>query len=204
MSLTFTALKTEFAARGFDYLDSTRQGYYLNRAYRDIVTTEDWPFMESTATGAAPLVISDLSSVESVIDTTQQIKLEPRDRRNLTDDYSTDLSTAGTPAFYYLTQGSVVNLYPTSSDNLAVRYYKVATDLSSGSDVPLVPGSSNQLAIVDGACGYAYADSDNFSASQQAFALRDSIVEQMRETYLNWNRDKPDDYIVLTDPEFSY
>ncbi len=200
MALTLTTLQTELQRRGFDYLTTTAQTYFLNRAMRDINQAEEWPWLEATATGAAPLTISDLSTIESVYDSIQKIKLVPLDRRNISDDFP-DLTTTGSPSMYYLTTASVVNVYPVATNNLSVRYWKIAPELSSGSDAPLIPSTSNQLAIVDGAVGYAYEDSDNFDAAQQAFSQRDATIESMRETYLNWNRDRPTEFVVITDSE---
>ncbi len=204
--MTLAQLRTAVYQRGFHYLydetgDDTRADYFINNSYIDICTMEDWPFLENIATGIAPITITDLSSIESVIDSTSVMKLSPLDRRNITDDWDTNLATAGSPTFYYLTQGSVVNVYPTNTtDTISVRYWRQATELVSDGDTPLVP-ASGQSGIIEGAVAQAYADSDNFDAAQQAYALRDQAVENMRELLLNWNRDQPDDFIVITDPE---
>src|SRR3954462_2289412 len=95
---TFSDLRTELSRRGFDYLDSTRLGNFTNDAYlRDICEVQDWPFLEASTSGTAPVTVSDLRTVEYVIDSTNGVKLSPIDRRNLTD-WTVDLTTTGTPS----------------------------------------------------------------------------------------------------------
>ena len=150
--MTLADLQVELQARGFDYLSTTRQNYYINSAYQiDICEDSDWPFLEVTTTGTAPLTITDLRSIESVIDTTQACKLRPLDRRSITDDYDTSLTTAGSPSFYYLTTATTVSVYPANTtDTLSVRYWKFPAALSAASDTPVVPTRFHPL-IVDAA-----------------------------------------------------
>jgi hypothetical protein len=195
-------LRTEFLARGFDFEaqgGNTRPNYFLNRAYQDICGQEDWPFLEATASGTTPLSIPDLRTIESVIDTTQLVKLTPLDRRFITDT-STNLSTVGAPCFYYTTATTTVNVYPTSTtDSISVRYYKVPSDLSADGDTPLVPARFHISAIVDLACVYAYQDSDNFDAANVLYQQVQGVWNEMRDQLLNQQHDQPDDFIVVTD-----
>lgn len=193
--MTFLELKTELLARGFDYLSTTRSGYFVNRAYQEMCAEEDWPFLESSSSGTAPLTVSDLRTVEAVINTTQRYKLRPLDRRNITD-FDTDLTTTGTPSWYYLTTSTTVAVYPANTtDTIAVRYWKVPTALSADGDTPVVPTSYQQV-IVDGACAYAYFDSDNFEAARSYLELFESGKSRMRDALLVGQHDEPDDMIV--------
>jgi hypothetical protein len=194
-------LRTEVQARGFDYLSNARLDAYINRAYLDLADSEDWPWLEATTSGTAPLTISDLRTIESVRNSTQSYRLAPLDRRNImhSDD---DLATTGTPSYYYLTTGTTVAVYPANtSDTIAVRYWKVPTELSVDSDTPAVPTRYHQL-LVDGAVVYAYVDSDNFQSANEVLTLVETQKARMREALLVGQHDAPDDYIhVLADSE---
>lgn len=199
--MNLAEIVTEFQSRGFDYLSTTRAENYANDAYLiDICEQEDWPFLDATTSGAAPLTISDLRTLESVIDSTQAVKLKPLDRRHLTDDWNTDLSTPGTPTFYYLTSGSIVNVFPANTtDTLAVRYWKVPERLTSG-DTPLLPSRFHSL-IVDAAVARAYEDSDDYELAQNAWANFQNRLQAMRDALLEQQHDGPDDFVVITDRE---
>ena len=198
--MNFEDLKTEFLARGFDYLSSTRAGLYLNDSYLlDVCEEEDWPFLEASKSGTAPLEISDLRAIEYVIDETSQEKLTPLIQGRITDDVDVDLTTPGTPEFYYVTEGKKVRTYPVSTtDEVAVTYWKFPTELS-GTDEPLLPTRFHSL-IVDGAVARAYEDSDDQELATAAEAKFNGRLERMRTSLMNLQHDAPDDHIVLTDP----
>ena len=196
--MDYTALKTELAARGFDYLSDTRQGYFINRSYQEMAGSADYPWLESTASGTAPLAITDLRTVESVRNSSQSYRLWPLDRRNIME-FDDDLTTTGTPSYYYLTTGSTVAVYPTNTtDTIAVRYWKVPTALSSASDTPGFPTRFHDL-IVDGAQGYAYLiDSDNAEMGQTVLSAWREGRREMDQQLLVGQHDAPDDYVVIT------
>lgn len=198
--MNLEALRTEFLARGFDYLSSTRADNYLNDAYLlDICEEEDWPFLEATEEGTAPLTIADLRTVEYVVNTTQTTKLTPMKEARLTDEFSPDLTTPGTPNLYYITAGTTVNVYPVSTtDEISVRYWKVPTRLS-GTSTPLLPERFHSL-IVDGAVARAYEDSDDYELAQAASTRFLERLEQMRNSLGMPQHDAPDDFVVVEDP----
>lgn len=198
--MNFEAMKAELAARGFDYMSSSRLELYLNDAYLlDICEEEDWHFLEQTAEGTAPLEISDLRTVEYVIDVTQELKLDPILRARLTDDLDVDLTTAGSPTVYYLTEGKVLNVYPANtSDTLAARYWRVAPRLS-GTDTPLLPERFHSL-ILDGAVARAYEESDDYELAAAAKTRFDARYGRMRDALLYQQHDRPDDWVEVEDP----
>ena len=196
--MTFADLKGELAARGFDYLSDTRQGQFINRSYQEMAEERDFPYLQATTTGVAPLTISDLRTVESVSNATQDYKLSPLDRRNLTD-FAHDLTTVGTPSYWYMTTADTLAVYPANTtDTLTVYYWKVPATMA-GTDTPAI-ASRYHLLIVDGAVAYAYADSDNYDAAQQAFALWEAGKIRMAETLVQNQRDQANDYIVSITP----
>ena len=195
---TLADLRTEFAARGFDYLAATRLNSYLNDAYLvDICEQENWPFLLATASGNMPLTISDLRTVESVIDGTNAYKLAPLDPRTITDDYDTDLTTAGTAYLYYPTSATALAVYPTNTTaTFRVRYWKVPPTLSGDSDTPIIPTRFHSL-IVDGAVARAYEDSDEWDAAAIA---RDRFLQRldvMRASVMGADSGGPSDWVAI-------
>lgn len=198
--MNLESLVTEFKARGFDYLSTSRATNYLNDGYLiDICETENWPFLRASTTGTAPITVADLRSVESVIDSTQDRKLIPLDQRQLTDSYDTDLSTTGSPVFYYQDAETVLSVYPANtSDTILVRYWK-APEALSGTETPVIPSRFHSV-IIDYAVARAYEDSDDYELAQNARENADGRLAKMRESLLGWNRDLPSEVIAVVDP----
>lgn len=156
--MDFNALKTELAARGFDYLSDTRRGYFINAARHELDMLELWPYRLAEATGAAPLTISDLGTIQDVIDTGNgSYPLAAIEFGELRQAYN-DLSVTGTPSYYYVDNG-VLRTFMVGG-TLSVRYYKRPADLSGSTDMPLSPTAYHML-IVDMASRWAQKDSDN-------------------------------------------
>lgn len=193
--MDFSELKTELASRGFDYLSDLRRGYFINRSYLELCEEQDWPFLEASSSGTAPITVSDLRTISRVIDTTNKYKLRPMDVRNITDE-DTDLTTTGTPSYYYVTSGTVVNVYPANTTNsITVNYWKVPTELSGDDDTLVVPARFHHV-IVDGACAYAYLDSDNPEMAGQMASVWEAGKARMVDALLSQQHDETDDFIV--------
>lgn len=184
--MDFAALQTEFFARGFDYLNDagtglTRAKRWINDSYNEICQTADWPFLETSTSGAAPQTLSDLRKVISVHDATNHLPLRPTTRKWIVSTFGDTASVTGSPRFYYV-QNTTVNAYP-QSGTITIYYLNVPTDLSGSTDTPVIPTRFHDL-IVDGAVKRAYEDSDNFTEAQalgQSIAAR---LENMRSALL--------------------
>jgi hypothetical protein len=168
-------IRTEIEGRGFDEVGSARIDRWINRAYQRICDREAWPFLETTTTGAAPLTISDVRAVLSVIDTTKDYVLEWDDERTIRER-DPSLAATGNPDSYYL-DGSDIKVFPIATNDLSVRYIKFPDELTDDSHEPVVP-SRYHYVIVDFAVCEAYKDSDNLEAWQ---ILRDDVEEQLAE-----------------------
>lgn len=184
--MSLTTLLTEFYSYGFNYLDdsgagATRATAFINSAYQELCNDSDWPFLEANATGTSTVTLTDLRKVESVVNTTTSDTLQQTDRRTLTNAYGV-LTATGTPTFWYLTTGSVVKSYPVGG-TLSVNYWKVPTDLSSGSDVPVVPSRYQDL-IVLGAVRRALVDDQDGPDYQQVQAEYAQRLGSMRADLL--------------------
>lgn len=176
--MLLSEIQTEVQARVTATASVTRLNLWINAAYRKASEMESWPWLEATTTGNSPLTISDLRAVLAVTDTTNKNVLDFADFRDLNDDDPT-LTTTGYPYCWYQSAPTVISTYPTTVTALSVRYLKVPTDLSAGTDVALIPPRYHYDILVEGACAYAYRDSDNWEAAQACQNVFDSAVLDM-------------------------
>ena len=196
MALTdLASLRTELAARGFDYLSDTRKGNFLNDGYHEVCEYMPWPFLRTTLTGTAPLAIADIEHVLSVYDTTNLYMLQSADNRDL------ETSVAGTPTYYYL-DGDTLKVEPTNTAaSLRVVYIKVPADLAATTDTPLVPSRFRSL-IVDIAQIKALAeDSDNAELAAALQPRLDAKLVRMRDGLMSREHSNPD-FILSSGGDF--
>lgn len=199
MAWDFAALQAEVLARGFADMtsasDTTRIKQWINLAMHDIDDQADWPYLQATTTGVTPLTITDLGSVEAVVNTTTDTPLEPVDRRYLRNTVA-DLTTTGTASMYYLTGGTVISLYPVQASlTITVDYWKVGPDLSAGADVPLMP-DRYRYAIVDYAVALGMRDRGDLPGAQDARQQGDLRVVGMMQRLLLGQRQGTQDFMA--------
>lgn len=176
--MTLAELKTELAARGFDYLSDTRRGLFINQARAELDDLFLWPYRLTIATGASPLTVSDLGVIESVLDTANSsVALSAVEWSGLA---GLDTTTTGTPSRFYVDNG-VVRTYP-AGGTLSVRHFKIPPDISD-SQQPLAPARFHDV-IVDIAARNAYFDRDNPDAANALQAKIDRRVAQMVDSLL--------------------
>lgn len=190
-------LRAEVKARGYDYLDDARVDRYINQAQNELCALMPWPFLETDATGNAPLAIPDVRYVLSVTDTTNRRALSPVDPRNLRM-IDPDLSDAGNPCAWYL-ENTTVTTWPTATVALAVRYIKAPADLVATTDEPVVPVEWQDI-IVDGAVCKAAKDNDGYGAMQMVRAEWQRQVDVMVQALMNRALDGPGS-ILVTEPK---
>lgn len=194
--MDFQTLQGDFFARGFQRLNDGGAGLvrakrWLNAAIDEICEQADWPFLETTLAGAAPLTVSDLRSIESVMVTTTKLPLEPLNRHVLQKTVDMDLTRVGTPQVYYVTTGSAVNVYPVSTGSITVKYWKVPADLSANGDVAVIPSRFHDLIVECAAMkGYRYTgDYDGAANAAQEYAR---LLTVMRESLMDQQHDGPE------------
>lgn len=194
--MNFSDLQTEVFGRGYEYLNDGGTGLarvqrWINQAYKRISREEEWPWTYADASGAPPLTISDLRSVLSVTDSTNDNPLQRVDRRDLVEMYP-DLPDTGTPEYFYRDSQTSIKVYPANTSiSLSVRYCKAPADLT-GTDTPLVPADYHDL-IVDGAVLYAKKDDDTFDQLLQTF---EQGLQQMRADYSYSDLSSPEQQTV--------
>lgn len=200
MALTFADLQTEFLARGFADMtataDTTRIKRWLNDAAHEIDDMNDWPYLNATTTGTAPLTIADLGTIESVTNVAGPYTLAPRDRRDLRREFG-DLTTVGTACFYYVTVGTTINVYPVQSGlTLTVDYWKVPTDMSAGGDTPAMP-DRYRMAIVDLAVERGSRDRGDEVGAQAARAQGMGRLLQMEQRLMSPQHQQAQSFVGL-------
>lgn len=168
MAFDLAAIRTEVFSGPYAYLNdsgtqATRVDYWINQAYHELCDVADWPFLEATSSGASPLTISDLGSVVNVVGP-DYLTLNPIGYDDVTRVAGGALSTSGSAVYYYITGGTVINAYPVPSGSLSVRYIKKPTDLSTATDVPLVPAEYRDI-IAIGALRRAALDNQSWQAA---------------------------------------
>lgn len=200
--MDYAALKTELAARGFDYLSDTRRGQYINWGLNELISVDLWPFRLVVQSAALPLVMDDpLAIIAEVHITAERRSLLAIDRASLADMFA-DLTTTGTASYYYLdrasTTGTMVTTlrcYPVSTPAVTVRYYATHAALTTGTDTNPVPDLWQRL-IVDIAVRMAYRDADDHEAAEAIQAQIDRDLMIMRVSLLVENTDGPDGYVT--------
>lgn len=184
MPYDLAAMQAEVIARGFDYITNSgqtaRATRWINDAMHEIDRLDRWPYRAASVTGTLPLTISDLGEIERVTNPTNNSDLSPSTRGALLDEFG-DLTTTGTPGYFYLV-GQALSSLPVTTQPVTVTYWRVSPDLVDGADTPLMPDQF-RTAIVERACAKAYRDSDNPDMAAVCKAEADDLVAQMREFY---------------------
>lgn len=150
---------------------------WLNDAMHEVDQEARWEYLFASSTGAAPLTIADLDTVESVVDVGNLNPLVEMDRDALADGFA-DLTTTGTASYWYRTAPTVIAVYPVSTVTLTVRYFKFGPDMSAGTDVPLIPDRFRQI-VVERACAMglrAIGDGNGAGLCMQEY---DRLLAQM-------------------------
>lgn len=181
MAADFSTLQADLFALGFDTLNDAGTGLarakrYLNLAYKELVGEELWSFRETDATGAAPLTITDLGVVASVVDTAQRRPLQPVERQTLVDAY-TIVTTAGSPRYFFLL-GKQVNTFPVGG-TLSVHYWKQAADLSASGDLPIVPDEWHDGILLGAARRAALREAQDYELARAYEGERQQVLKQM-------------------------
>lgn len=190
--MNFSELKTEFFARGTDYLSEDAAGIaraerWLNQAYREILSYQAWPFLVSEtrgSEGAGFVSIPDLRKVLSVTDESSGRMLQRISREDL--DLEANAADVGSPEYYWINGATTVQAYKRGG-NIMVRYVR-RVDPLTGTDEPVFDEEYHDL-IIDRAMIKAYKDSDNFEAAAALRQEYEAGVASMTEDYMLSSRE---------------
>lgn len=192
--LLLSDLRLEVKSRCPKFLTDTRATRFVNQAYLQICSTFPWPFLETTATGAAPLTLTRPQTVLSVVDTTSQTWLQYLDRQAVVSQLDPTLAETGAPEFWWL-DGDVVTVYPASTGSLSVRFVQQPVALVSDSDQVTVPLRFNDV-LIDLATAKALRACGQINEARVVQQDADSGLERMRFALLSRQASGPD-YIAV-------
>src|SRR4051812_43221527 len=137
---TLATAEAELQARGYNRFSTTRLDAWLNEAKNRFEDYQfDWPWLKTTTTGTAPVTISDLRRVLSVVDSSSTLPVDQVDENAIIEFASGSLTLAGSPSGWFLSSDTVLTTFPVGRGSLSVRYIKFSPELSAGSDTPLIP-----------------------------------------------------------------
>ena len=216
--MTLDEMYAEMDLYGFDDFETSQKLTLLNEAYFDIVTREPWPFLEKVVTVIVPsgeskvtnnanvtvsaAQITDLNSVLSFIDTSQDIVVTPERADVIEKNYRLN-DYSGDPRYYYFV-GEDLYLYPNSTGSTYRLYYtRTPVAATNTSDTFLIPSRHHSI-IVYGALIKAFLVNDDPQAAVYQ-NLFESRYQQMRNDLWMQQYDRPERMHILSDSyDWSY
>lgn len=194
--MNLAEIRTEVQGRGYHYLPTSRLDLWIRQTYEWVCSLYPWPFLETTATGAAPLTIPDLSQILYVSSSSHG--LDGADLRDILDA-DPGLTETGTATNWYL-DGNTVKIWPSEAGTtLAVRYLKSPPVLTD-TDSPLLPSAYHEI-LIDGTVMRGLKDNDEYDTAQALQAVIDLQVEGMKNAILHRNYQNPTSLVQSGDPE---
>jgi len=185
-------------------ISSTRLNRYLNQAYLEITNYAPWPFLETSTTKTHGQTITDLGSVLSVYNSTDELELTGVTRDWVKQNLEADLTTTGTAEYWYLTGEYTFNVYPVdSTTSFTIYYLEVPDSLDDDSDEPVIP-ERFQDAIINRAAAKCYVDSDNYVAAQAARTEYQADLDLMAAHYFSRNLQNPEQILHVGTHEWGY
>lgn len=212
--MTLEEMFDEFELYGFEDFEDSQKRMLLNQAYFDVVTREPWPFLEKVALFTVPANSTqvtnqafsgsptDVNSVLSFIDTTNDIVLVPERTDVIEKTYQVNPSD-GVAQYYYFV-GDELFIYPAADSSISCRLFytmlPTAVDESTSTtseDIWLVPKRHHSV-IMLGALAKAYLVNDDPQAA--AFQnMFESRYQQMRADVWMRQYDRTERIHVMND-----
>jgi hypothetical protein len=159
------------------------------------VGTLEAPYTSTTSASVAYTVRKFYYTTSSAVDRIVQITQDvlPYQLIETTEEYFQSFNpgflSSGTPRLYAMA-GLDASGYPQfrlwpnpdAKMNLRVTYQKTATDLSSDSDVSVIPAKWHTTILVEGAKiqGYSFLSDDRYANTEMVFA---ALIEEMKTEY---------------------
>lgn len=198
-TITFTSGPTASVAGYFIRFDSVSKDWYEIATHSAASTsaTLTVPFLGSTASGLSYTLrktyytlpsdagkILDLRQVQTII----QLRYIPV--RQL-DRMISDRTRTGKPEWYTISGITSARLYkmelypvPNEAINIQGRYYAVVADLSSDSDIPILPEAYHEILVWDvlSTYGYMFLDDTRISAAKAEY---DTLYKDMKRNHVD-------------------
>ena len=207
--MTIDDMFTEMNLYGFEDFDDDAKLILINEAYFDIATREAWPFMEGLTTIIQPSaddtlnVPTDFQAVLSLIDTTNNIVLQP-ERSDVIEKNIRLNTDSGSPNRYYFI-GQTLYLYPSDNTGSTYRLYYIkapSTLTTSSVEADILIPTRHHSIIVYGALVKAFLVNDDPQANtfQNMFETR---YQQMRSDVWMRQYDRTERMYIVTDSDNS-
>ena len=193
-------LRTELQTLGYGTDVATQQTAFINAAYREIHSSKRWPFLEATDTTQSTVAgtasytppmanwrnidavrIADSLGYDPCIE-----YMEPQDLlERLHRDTDTNVP------MYWTMYAQKLFLYPTPDKVYTVTYYYInePADLSSDSDIPVIPIAYHDALIAGAVCRMTHRERDwiglelwTTKYQQLVQALNDEYLLRQRQT----------------------
>lgn len=186
----FSTVLDEFYDSGFDYIQDegkeARAKRWVNQSYQELCGLEDWPFLRATVSGSAPLALTSLGDISTVVDTVTNNPLVEADEKLLTQ-IDAELTEPADATYYYLSFASEapeLHVWPVSTNSLTVVYYKTPTELSADADELIVPNAFIDVVVL-GAVARGLLDGTDTAAQYQFITQAlSSRIDSMRKQLL--------------------
>lgn len=202
--MNFSELKTELTSRGAEN-DATRNGRWINQAYREIINAYDWPFTETSTTGTAGAGFVSVPSLRKVIvvgdilgaSGTPGRRLSKATFAELSEDMEIEnIGDTGSPEFWwYDAVAGQIKSYPLGG-TIYARYHQRINELT-GTDTPIFD-EEYHLLIAERAMVEVYKDLHDY---EEAAAVRQEYLyglALMAKDHQVYSRESS--YIQATNP----
>lgn len=182
---------------GFSDITSSRMLGFINDAYWDVCSRENWPFLEKSAaltvdTTGKVTSPTDIGKVQRLVDTGLGTRLEPVREDAFTMWNANQLTQTGNPDRYFFI-GDQLYVYPISTANsLTLRYVSVPAALTISPDsAPILPLRHHRVVLLGALvpCYFLEDDADNAGVADQMYEAR---IERMRNDLWMHQTDRPD------------
>jgi hypothetical protein len=195
-------LQTAVQALGYGSDTATQQAYFLNAVYREVCSSDRWPFLESqnlvqtmsigsntiaipTDLNGDPIEFIDAvrwgigapSATNSMYDTDN---VEPQVMRSLEVNWN---GQTGTPEKWSLIAG-VIHVWPWPDQvyTLYIDYTEGPADLVSSTDTPVIPARWHDV-LVFGAAKYMAQRERDIYSTETWDGVYEQKLQKMRQSY---------------------
>ena len=180
---------------------------YLNAAYHDVIDSSPfWPFKEVTSPTAVTVnalarsaaLPANVTRVTACRNATDKIVMSRLDNRTTHLDLDPEGTATGAPSFYRLF-GLTLQVFPLPTVNTVFEldYIAPPADLSSGTDVPVIPTTFHHV-LVAGALKRAYTDDGNLNMAAAYAEEFDAMINRMTKELLGASRNESHPIITGT------
>jgi len=153
--MTRAELVARLREAGLDFLTADQANRFINEAAAEYTSEELWPWRTQTATGTAPLVVTDLGPIDYVRVPARRVTLYPQRKSRMLEQFGSLDAASGFANYYFVedisgTSGTVV-IVPQSAEDIELshfsrRFWTIGgRAAASDNDAPLGPVEHHEL-----------------------------------------------------------